>query len=180
MEGVGVGEKSALAWARINAPNASRHLPELNELFVTETSLAIKPSTYKIQIQRGNGWWLMAPVEIVLTHNRKLKVALVKTASVSGKVVRKQSKFIQEAPELEGIKILATSAQGDRFTAVTDAQGNFSLHLPAKPFTFSVVLYDGDQTASNPAQSIEIKEQGNPTIIFNLADGSRNVDIRQF
>ncbi|SDD32826.1 hypothetical protein [Niabella drilacis] len=140
----------------------------------------LKASTHKIQIQNGNGWWLMAPVEVFLTRNRKLKIALVKTAPVSGRVICHQSEYIQESPALEGIRILATSEQGDHFSAVTDASGNFSFNLPVKRFRFTAEAQNGSPSASGQSQSIMIRERDNPVIIFNLVDRSRNVEIKQF
>ena len=140
----------------------------------------LKPATYKLRIQNGNGWWLLEPQEVVVTHNRTLKIPLVKTVTLPGKMVAEKNAYLQAAPSLEGITVIATDQQGSRFTTITDAEGNFSFNLPVKPFTFSVETQDSDQRVTEQQQFINIKEQGNPPIILKLVDAARKVDIKQF
>lgn len=140
----------------------------------------LEPSTHTLRIQKGNGWWLMTPLDVSLSRNRTLKVALVKTASVSGKVIGHQSEYVQDVPVLEGIRIVATGPRGERFIAVTDESGGFSFNLPTAVFSFSAELQNGSQSISNQPQSLKVSMQNNPPIIFNLVDRSRSVDIKQF
>ncbi|MCF3107742.1 hypothetical protein LL912_03005 [Niabella sp. CC-SYL272] len=73
----------------------------------------LKPSTHMLRIQKGSGWWLMEPLEVSLFRNRTLKVALVKTVSVSGRIIGHQNEYIQDAPALEGIRVVATGQRGE-------------------------------------------------------------------
>ncbi|MCD2421420.1 carboxypeptidase-like regulatory domain-containing protein [Niabella pedocola] len=140
----------------------------------------LEPSAHKLRIENGNGWWLMTPVDIFLKHNQTLKIALVKTAAVSGKVVNEGSRFIQDALDLEGITVIAAGSQGERFTTITDAEGNFSFNLPAKLFSFTTETQNSGQFIANQPQSVNVKETGNPPVIFHLSDQSRKIDIKQF
>ncbi|WP_157557982.1 MSCRAMM family protein [Niabella aurantiaca] len=140
----------------------------------------LKPATYQLRIQNGNGWWLPEPLQLSLTRNQTLRVGLIKTVVVSGKVLVEKNAYLQEAPSLEGITIIAADQQGNRRTTLTDAAGCFSFNLPVKPFTFSVDTHNGRQLVTGQQQAVDVKEQHNALIIFSLADHSRKVNIRQF
>ncbi|AHF17801.1 hypothetical protein NIASO_14465 [Niabella soli DSM 19437] len=140
----------------------------------------LKPALYKLRLQNGNGWWLLEPWEVMLTHNHTFKIALVKSATLSGKIIAEKNSYLQTLPSLEGITIIAMDRQGNKFTTLTDAEGHFSFNLPVKLFIFSVETQDANLRVSNQQQLINIKEQENPLVIFNLADHSRKIDIKQF
>ncbi len=140
----------------------------------------VKPAVYPLHIQRGNGWWLLTPLDVSVVRSISRNIALVKTTAVRGKIICEKDAYLDRNISLEGITVVALSEQGERFTTVTDGQGHFSFQLPVKPFHFSVRTDSPHQFFNVEHQSFDLAPENNPMLIFTMSDRSRKVEVQQF
>ncbi len=140
----------------------------------------LKAGNYDIHIQSGNGWYILKPVSIFLKKNRSIKIGLIKSVTIQGKIVAQTNAYLQNTPNLEGIEITALDNAGNKYTTLSDAGGNFQMELPLKEFTFSVETTGHSFSVSNQQQKAILRQSGNENIQFFLTDQSRKVDVKQF
>lgn len=140
----------------------------------------LKTGNYSIHVREADGWYMLDTASVLLLHNQRQAIGLVRTATVTGKVVGKINPYLQQAPNTEGVTITAADNDGKTYTTLTDASGNFRMDLPIKTFTFSVETKGHDFTIDGQQQKIAVQQEKNPEILFYLTDQSRRVDIKQF
>jgi len=140
----------------------------------------LQPSSYQLQVQKGNGWWLMGAKDITVVRNEHRNIGLVKAATVFGKIIYDKSQYLEKPPNLEGVKVVAKSKSGELYSTITEANGSFRFLLPVTYFSFSIHADASGLNAEHSVQSLQVQSDNNPELIFKMEDGVRKVQIQQF
>lgn len=133
-----------------------------------------------VQVLNGNEWRLLEPVKILLEHNKKVQVPLVKSSKLSGRIMPEAQKYNLQPPVLEGIRVMAMDDQHHLFSTLTDETGAFSFSLPLNHYIIHIATAGQPFSITNPRQEITMQQSDNAAIIFHFVDQQRKIEVKRF
>ncbi|MDM1296843.1 hypothetical protein HX021_21370 [Sphingobacterium sp. N143] len=142
--------------------------------------LDMATGSYMVQVENNQGWVAQGTVSLVLTKNQQLKIPLVKTAILRGRIRPVENKYLNAAPELSGICVQAKNEQGQIYKTLSNADGDYTLYLPVGTYELFIATAGMPFTIDNPSSQVEVRREKPVVRDFNVKDVRRKVDVKRF
>ncbi|GAA4308720.1 hypothetical protein [Compostibacter hankyongensis] len=140
----------------------------------------LREGLQSVRLVNGSDWYLMKPLSVALSRNRKIAVPLVRSGRLDGHIVIRRQQYLEDAAvNPEGIRITATDDLNHTFSTLTDANGAFSLFLPLNHYVIRPET-EGLPFSGAPARALQVRKDNNPDLVFELTDKSREVEVKRF
>ncbi len=139
----------------------------------------LRPESYSVNITNNQGWTMADPLTILMAHNQKFTVPLVKTKPIKGMLIAEKG-FDQNVLNLSGVNIVAENNNGKIYNTLTDERGQFCFYLPQGFYTITVNTVKLPFSVSDQPQKVDTEHGENEMIIFKCKDSRRRVLVSEF
>jgi hypothetical protein len=140
----------------------------------------LKKEAYSLRLIHEGDRHLSKPVDLLLTRDQRMQVPLVRSGWLRGRVSALKQEYIASKPILEGLRILAKTADNQTFETYTNEAGEFEIPLPLNEYT---IIADIDLVKFSPVSTkklVKILQINNPDIEFKIVDIGRKVIVKEF
>jgi hypothetical protein len=132
---------------------------------------------HQLTVDNGTEWNLAAPWALPMSRDETIRVPLVKSGRLNGRVVIEKQKYENIDPDKEGIRVIARGRNGKSYTTYTDGNGDFHFYLPVMEYELSVQAVEG---AAAPTERVVVTAGAAASATFRLEDRRRKIEVKQF